>query len=583
MRKPNFDRLSADYGNVPLIRKNIADYSERNHVELVLSRIEQQHCDITADYDDWFRILMALANEFGEAGRSYAHRFSKFSQNYKCDETDKKFTECLNSNQGKIRIGTLMKIASDHGIDVTWSSMDYSQKLNNQKFGKSGKEKDKPKEPAMTTAQKKASEIAEFRFNVFTEDIEYRLKSKADSPWDTLDDRAADTFYTYVKKGGARLSKSDFMSAIKASDFSSAYDPFMEYLNNLPAYIPTADGEDAIEKFFGHLLFKDESKRTFYMKYLRKWFVNMVALAAGIIEENQIMPVLIGVPNTGKTFFSKNILPPELSRYFRRVPPTEDPKDKDLQLATTSNILMSFDEFMQQGKANQMKAFISSGTTQIRRAYDRIAKNRKRRASFFATGNDTQYLSDLSGDRRYLSVEIDGTINLNEDPLPYSEAYAEAWYLCKQPDFNSSLSMEEAAEITDNNRYFAEPNLIEETIQKCFRKPESGESGTYLMCSEIQSILIERSKLTAREFSINMIGKAMSRMGFDSINPHNKRRYFVIEVSNEEYKLRNDVEISADLNGLNAKEDTSADNIVPRNYILTDEQLESLYNEDEDS
>ena len=80
-----------------------------------------------------------------------------------------------------------------------------------------------------------------------------------------------------------------------------------------------------------------------------------------------------------------------------------------------------------------------------------------------------------------------------------------------------------------------------------------------------------------------MIGKAMSRMGFDSINPHNKRRYFVIEVSNEEYKLRNDVEISADLNGLNAKEDTSADNIVPRNYILTDEQLESLYNEDEDS
>ena len=76
-------------------------------LESAIQRLEANQIDITTRYYDWYRIGMALASHFGEAGRSYYHRISRFYPHYTTSETNKQYDLCLRYNHHRINIGTL--------------------------------------------------------------------------------------------------------------------------------------------------------------------------------------------------------------------------------------------------------------------------------------------------------------------------------------------------------------------------------------------------------------------------------------------------------------------------------------------
>ena len=84
-------------------------------VEMALHHIEQQGIDITARYHDWYRIGMALASHYGEAGRDYYHRLSRFYPRYTIEETNKQYDRCLRYNTHRIHIGTLLYLIRSTG------------------------------------------------------------------------------------------------------------------------------------------------------------------------------------------------------------------------------------------------------------------------------------------------------------------------------------------------------------------------------------------------------------------------------------------------------------------------------------
>lgn len=88
-------------------------------VEEIVRRIESSAADITANYNEWLSVGFALADAFGENGRSFFHRVSRFYSGYSFRETDKKFTSCLNSSRNDITVKTFFHIAKQHGIDVS--------------------------------------------------------------------------------------------------------------------------------------------------------------------------------------------------------------------------------------------------------------------------------------------------------------------------------------------------------------------------------------------------------------------------------------------------------------------------------
>lgn len=85
-------------------------------VDCLVSKIEAKSLDITTGYENWRNIAFALAESFGDLGRDYFHRLSRFNANYKFNQCDKQYDKCLRSAGGGITIATLFYIAKSNEI-----------------------------------------------------------------------------------------------------------------------------------------------------------------------------------------------------------------------------------------------------------------------------------------------------------------------------------------------------------------------------------------------------------------------------------------------------------------------------------
>ena len=80
-------------------------------VEALVRGIEQTGVDITGDYHQWMRIGFALASAFGEAGRGFYHRVSRFYVGYSNRDCNRQYDRCLKSGRGGVRLGTFVYLA----------------------------------------------------------------------------------------------------------------------------------------------------------------------------------------------------------------------------------------------------------------------------------------------------------------------------------------------------------------------------------------------------------------------------------------------------------------------------------------
>lgn len=90
-----------------------------SEVDKVITRIESAFTDITTSYNDWLSVGFAFAHEFGEAGRAFYHRVSRFYPGYTKADTDKQYDQCLKSPGQGITIKTFFHMAREAGIDIS--------------------------------------------------------------------------------------------------------------------------------------------------------------------------------------------------------------------------------------------------------------------------------------------------------------------------------------------------------------------------------------------------------------------------------------------------------------------------------
>lgn len=89
--------------------------STKNKVEKYLNIIQEKGIDITGDYNTWFSIGCAFANEFGESGREYFHIVSKMSDKYEYARTDKDYNRWL-KKEHSYSIATFFHFCKIHNI-----------------------------------------------------------------------------------------------------------------------------------------------------------------------------------------------------------------------------------------------------------------------------------------------------------------------------------------------------------------------------------------------------------------------------------------------------------------------------------
>ena len=496
------------------------NYRDLERLELVARRIAEGGVDITRVYQDWINVTLGCAS-LGEAAREYYHTICSQYTGYRREECDEKFDNCLKTGRGDVSIATVMQMAKDAGIDVSMPK------------GRRPKSEQQHKEDQRNRFERMEEELlnyGQWRINKWLNRTE--VKEDDSCVWREVDDQDYSTFIMRLKKGGLNVSKNDMIDMTESRDFSPLYDACREYLDSLDAW---EDGDpDFIYDMFNCLPMTDEENRDFLIEMERKWFVNMVAMMKGKETENPLMPIYAGPEYTMKSTFVRNILPPELRRYYIEVTPAQQ-LDKDFLISMSDSPLISFDELSidKDQKADALKQAITLNETNVRAPWGRKSKRRKRTCSFVGTTNENQLLPNIGGRRRFLVISVMDNVQPRLESINFEGAYSQALHLLEYPDYNYKPTKAESQRISLLNSPFMMTGDCEAILLTLLRKPKDGEKFLALGAGDILRLLNEKHILV-RDCNANNIGKAMSKIGFDSKRIHGYPKYKCVVITDTE-------------------------------------------------
>lgn len=351
----------------------------------------------------------------------------------------------------------------------------------------------------------------EFRFNTLLDSVEYRQNQSLDFMFVPLTKRGICTIRHEAATNGITAQESDF-NAYLGSDYIRKYNPVDNYLSHLPVW----DGKDHI----GQMADMVPNEHPHWKRLFSQWFLSMVAHWMNIDDEhsNNSAPVLVGNQGYRKSTFCRNILPPEMRQYYNDRIDFDTKKDAERSL--TRFMLVNIDEFDQltESQMGFVKYLFQETSVKARRMYSGLIETRRRYASFICTTNHTDILRDITGNRRFICVNVTAPIR-TDIQIDYAQLYSQAVTLINQHQ-RYWLNDEDEALISEHNIMFLAHSPIEEILQSMFVIPEENEPGTWMTLPDIMGVIRKSPAYTARINNLSNLGKALRRL--NAINRHTK-------------------------------------------------------------
>jgi predicted P-loop ATPase len=148
-------------------------------------------------------------------------------------------------------------------------------------------------------------------------------------------------------------------------------------------------------------------------------------------------------------------------------------------------------------------------------------------ASFIGTSNQKELLTDTTGSRRFLCVEVKQKIDCS--PIDHTQLYAQlkAELLTGERPW---FSAEEEKAIQENNRTFYKQSPAQEIFYKCFRLPETEEEGRLMTATEIFCRLQKKFPAALRTSNASQMGKTLQALGVQRIHTRQGNAYLVVPV-----------------------------------------------------
>ncbi len=243
-----------------------------------------------------------------------------------------------------------------------------------------------------------------------------------------------------------------------------------------------------------------------------KWFVAMVASWLKDEAVNQQVLVLIGRQGIYKTTWLEHLLPPELRAYSCKMAnSTQLNKDERLRIAEYGLIALDEIDAMGAKELNVMKSVITASDISERAAYGYTKERRVRLASFCASGNKQEFLTDLTGNRRWLPFQVENIQNPFYITLPYEQIYAEARYLV-ETGFQYWFDLDDIEKLEVHNEDFRAQENEEQLLAVYFDIPSAG-SGTFMTTAEISDKLVIKGSIK-KPMPLNRLGMVLKKAGY---------------------------------------------------------------------
>ena len=366
----------------------------------------------------------------------------------------------------------------------------------------------------------------DFRYNSVMKCTEYRPKEKDYWGYQPVDARVQKRMTLEVQLANIRVSIKDVRNYLE-SDLLSTYNPVENFLFKCEG---KWDGKNHIRALARTV----PTDNPYWEDWFYTWFLAMVDQWRTYSHRkygNSVAPLLISKQGYNKSTFCRSLVPPELQwGYNDNLVLSE--KRQVLQ-AMCQSLVINLDEFNQispQVQQGFLKNIIQLPSVKIKPPYGSHVQEFPRMASFIATSNMEDILSDPSGNRRFLGVELTGPINVSQRPN-YEQLYAQALSALRAGE-KTYFDAEQTRLIMANNRKFEVLSPVDQYFDLYFDLTDDAKQGEYLTAAEIFQELKSHIGSSLKLNSLIAFGRKLSQMP----TIHRKRfndgmRYLVVRKS----------------------------------------------------
>ena len=384
---------------------------------------------------------------------------------------------------------------------------------------------DKPKHSRQTSKNKEIesyfSTHYDFRFNTVLGRTEFSPQYA--NVYSKVSRYDINTFRRELDSEKGIITSADNLYSIIESSFSPRINPIQEYFKTLP----TVDASEvlykieinqcAIANLASCVIVRNSEK---WLPYLIKWLVAVVANAIDDREcRNHTCLVLTGEQGKFKTTFLDLLCPPALKGYSYTG--KIYPQEKDTLTYIGQNLIVNIDDQLKalnKRDENELKHLITCPMVKYRMPYDKYVEEHPHLASFVASVNGNDFLTDPTGSRRFLPFEVLAIDIERAKEISMDAVYTEAKALLNA-GFRYWFNDEEITELYKESEDFQVQTAEMELLLRCFEKPtEDNPHCTYMTTTEILAYL---GVYTHQPLTLKRMGEALKRAGFEKVS---KRR-----------------------------------------------------------
>lgn len=365
----------------------------------------------------------------------------------------------------------------------------------------------------------------QFRFNICSSQYEYRklVKGKVSkgSVWHKYDDRVKNRIIMEMFESDLDISQDKFNLFVESESISKDYDPFLEYFETLKKW----DGKTDYIKQLSKTVSVANAKPEKFQECLKKFLVGAIDC---LIEEDSVNDVCLVFQSgqgVGKTRWMRKLLPERFrSEYLYEG--NIDTRNKDHVMYLSQYWFIHLDELeaLKGNEISAIKSYITRQRISLRKAYGRYKSNLIRRASFVGSVNDDKFLTDITGNRRWLVFTVknmDYEHHIDIDGL-WSQVY-HYW----QDGFRYWFDTEEIKDINQMNEEFRAMSVEEEALLQLFEFPESDEKGDWFSSTDVVIEISKIRPILANKLASNRMGKALSRHVKSKKTSNGVQKYFL--------------------------------------------------------
>lgn len=346
----------------------------------------------------------------------------------------------------------------------------------------------------------------DFRYNTVMKYVEYLPKDKGWYGFQPVDPRVQKRMTLEVQLADIRVSIKDVRNFLE-SDYIKNYNPIDEYL--FQCY-DKWDGKDHIRALARTV----PTANPHWADWFYTWFLGMVDQWRGYSHRqygNSVAPLLISKQGYNKSTFCRRLLPPELQwGYSDNLILSEK---RQVYQTMAQFMVINLDEFNQispQVQQGFLKNLIQLPTLKYKPPYGSHVMEFPRLASFIATSNMKDILSDPSGNRRFIGVELTGPIDVSVRPN-YQQLFAQALSALNNGE-KSYFDAQQVKLIMKSNSQFEIIQPIDQYFLLYFELVEDEKEGDYLTAAEIFDYLKKQIGSSLKVNSLMGFGRKLANM-----------------------------------------------------------------------